>query len=138
MKNIDKKDNSTLDDKVMLRAVALRHLGAEPVIMETHGGIGDVWASVYQHVWQGVVFEKDSVKASKLARQRPTWAVYEADCVKALALGAGGYLTVNLLDVDPYGDPWPALTAFFGSVRPFAPRMVVVVNDGMRQPVAIG
>jgi hypothetical protein len=46
-------------------------------------------------------------------------------------------LTVNLLDIDPYGECWPALAAFFGSVRPFAPRMIVVVNDGLRQKLRV-
>lgn len=132
-------DNGTYQEKLMLRQTALRALGgATPVVMETHGGIGDLGATLYKDVVDGVVFEKESDRTLVLAHQRPSWAVYEGDCVNAIRLGAGAHLTVNLLDVDPYGDPWPAIQAFFGSTRPFAPRMVVVVNDGLRQKVRGG
>lgn len=132
-------DNSTFDQKIMLRQTAVRALnGVTPVVMETHGGIGDVFGTVYRDVVDGVVFEKDSSRTAVLAHQRPSWAVYEADCVPALQLGAGGHLCVNLLDVDPYGDPWPAIQAFMVSRRPFADSMVVVVNDGLRQKVRGG
>ncbi len=69
--------------------------------------------------------------------QRPTWAVYECDSTAALSEGVGAHLTITLLDVDPYGESWPTLKAFFKSQRPFADRMVVVVNDGLRQKLRI-
>jgi hypothetical protein len=131
-KKSQKHDNITLSAKVMLRQTALRLLGDDPVIVETHGGRGDIWSAVYRDFPTGAVFEKDPGKADILAMQRPTWAVYEADVEIALAAGAARHLTVDLLDVDPYGAAWPALKAFFGSTRPLAPRMVVVVNDGLR------
>lgn len=129
---ITKHDNITLSQKVMLRHTALRYLrDATPVICETHGGRGDVWSAVYTHVAEGVVFETDPDKSLLLAVQRPAWSVYEADVVMALTAGAGRHLTFNYLDVDPYGSSWETLEAFFSSPRPFAPRMVVVVNDGL-------
>lgn len=132
-KKSQKHDNLTRAAKVMLRQTALRLLHDEtPIILETHGGRGDIWSSVYHDVDDGVVFEKDPEKADYLAVQRPTWAVYEADVEIALGAGAGRSWTFNYLDVDPYGASWPALRAFFGSERPFAPRMVVVINDGLR------
>jgi hypothetical protein len=127
-----KLDNLTLSQKVMLRQTALAALGETPIICETHGGRGDVFASVYTHVEDGAVFETDPDKAVLLAAQRPTWSVYEADVEMALAAGAGRHLTFNYLDVDPYGSAWDTLDAYFGSTRPFAARMVVVVNDGLR------
>lgn len=133
-----KRDNVTLSQKVMLRQTALRLLGdEEPVILETHGGRGDVWSACYSHVAQGVVFDKDAYKVDILTHQRPTWAVYEADVEIALAGGAGRHLTFNFMDVDPYGACWPALDAYFGSRRTFAPRMVLALNDGLRY-AAIG
>ena len=125
-------DNITWQDKVALRLNALRLIDGEPVICETHGGQGDIYAAAYTHVRSGIVFEKDPSKATFLARQRPSWAVYEADCVRALGQGAGRHLTFNLLDLDPYDSCWEAMEAFFGSKRPFADRMVVAVNDGLR------
>lgn len=132
------QDNSTFSQKVMLRQTALAKLTDPAVILETHGGYGDVFSAVYSHVDQGVVFEKDHFRTVFLAHQRPSWAVYEADCVTALELGAGDHLVVNLLDIDPYGNAWPPIKAFFGSTRPRASRVVVVVNDGLRMKLRGG
>ena len=132
------KDNNTYPEKVMLRQTAVSLVDAPLVVMETHGDIGDIWATVYRDVAEGIVFEKRPDRTTLLAQQRETWAVYEGDSARALALGAGAHLTINLLDVDPYGDPWPTIQAFFGSERPFANEMVVVVNDGLRQMVRSG
>lgn len=130
---IVKYDNVTLSQKVMLRQTALAALGgATPVILETHGGRGDVWSALYTEVEEGVVFETDADKATALAAQRPAWSVYEADVEMALAVGAARHLTFNYLDVDPYGSAWETLEAYFTSKRPFASRLVVVVNDGLR------
>ena len=137
-----KKDNSTFPYKVALRTQALARLAAcgidAPVVMETHGGTGALFAACYPHLERGVVFEKDARKSARLGKQRPTWAVYEGDCVAALKAGVGGHLAVDLLDVDPYGEPWPVLDAFFTSPRPFAPVLAIAVNDGLRQSLGLG
>lgn len=132
------KDNSTFNQKAALRRAVLRDLDAEPVIMETHGGAGALYRACYSHVVQGVVFEKDPEKCDLLARQRPTWAVYEGAVEPALGIGAGAHLMVNVLDLDPYGEAWPTLKAFMESDRPRAPRLALVVNDGMRQKIRMG
>jgi hypothetical protein len=108
------------------------------VIMETNGGYGRLYLRCYRHMESGVVFEKQPDKAEALARQRPGWAVYETDCVRALRAGVGGHLAVNFLDLDPYGEPWPVLDAFLESERPRADKLVVVVNDGLRQKLKMG
>jgi len=131
------KDNSTLALKVSLRRLMLEHVEA-PVVMETHGGLGKVWEKCYQDISAGVVFEKDPEKSAKLGMQRPTWAVYEAECEEAIRAGAGSHLAVNVLDCDPYGEPWPVIEAFFQSERPRPDRLAVVVNDGLRQKVRLG
>jgi hypothetical protein len=136
------KDNSTFGHKVALRKKALEMLAAEgitrPVVMETHGGKGALFDACYSHLEQGVVFEKDAEKAAVLGKQRPTWAVYECECEPVLAGGAGGHLTIDLLDIDPYGEPWGVFDSFFQSVRPFVPVMAIAVNDGLRQGLAMG
>lgn len=108
-----------------------------PVILETHGGLGKLYSRCYSSIPDGVVFEKNSDKSSVLARQRPTWAVYEADCISAMAAGVGGHLPVNFVDFDPYGEPWPAMDAFFEGLKPTVPRLVLVVNDGLRQKLKL-
>ncbi len=127
-----KQDNSTAQQKIALRRQALRQLDSPPRVLEAYGGLGTLYRHCYQDIRQGVVFEQDRGKARTLAAQRPTWAVYQGDCVAAMRGGAGAHLSVNLLDLDPYGSPWPALDAFLQSARPLPEKLVVVVNDGLR------
>ena len=101
--------------------------------METHGGYGKIYDLCYSQIQQGVVFETDPKKSNYLATQRPTWAVYEADCAKAIAERVGGHLPINFLDLDPYGSPWEIVNAFFDSWQVFPGRLAVAVNDGLRQ-----
>jgi len=72
-----------------------------------------------------------------LCLQRPTWSVYQARAETALDQGAAAHLQINLVDVDPYGEPWPTLQAFFSSDRPRAPRIGIAVNDGLRQKLRL-
>ena len=132
-----KKDNSTLRKKVLLRRKALGYIKS-PIVLETHGGYGEVWSQCYTHLADGVVFDKDPERAAFLARQRPTWAVYEADSVYALAGGAASHQDINFVDIDSYGDPWPTIGAFLGSERPRPKKLCIVVNDGLRQNVRLG
>jgi hypothetical protein len=126
------KDNATIRLKVSLRQNLLQYI-VDPVIMETHGGYGSIFLRCYSKVKLGIVFEKDEKKTAELAKQRPTWSVYECECEHAILGGAGSHLPINLLDVDPYGQPWPVIDAFFASERDFQPRLGIVVNDGLRQ-----
>jgi len=134
-------DNSTFQQKVLIRQEMLKRMaaaGAAPVIMETHGGYGKLYAVCYADVQRGVVFEKDADKAGRLALQRPTWAVYQADCEQALSYGGGAHLCVTALDIDAYGSPFETLQAFMESDRPRADRLWLVVNDGLRQNARLG
>ena len=131
------RDNSTLALKISLRRNLLKEIES-PVVMETHGGNGVLWRRCYDSVPDGVVFEKDAKKADILGKQRPCWAVYEADCISAISDGVGGHLDINFVDFDPYGEPWPAIDAFFESERPRPDRLAVVVNDGLRGTLKIG
>ncbi|MFO8154416.1 MAG: hypothetical protein R6U87_00105, partial [Thiohalospira sp.] len=100
--------------------------------METHGGLGQIWSVCYRGLTDGIVIEKDPERARFLARQRPTWAVYQGAAEVVLAGGGGAHLCVTVLDVDPYGDPWPTIGPFFQSDRPFPETLAVAVNDGLR------
>lgn len=131
-----KKDNSTLAAKVSLRHRLLSLLSS-PVVLETHGGTGRIGLRCYGAVERGVVFEKDPAKAEHLAVQRPTWAVYEADCLTALAAGVGAHLPINLVDLDPYGEPWPVLDALFRGPYAWPDTLGIVVNDGLRQKLRL-
>lgn len=117
--------------KASLRQNLLREIDS-PVVLEAFGGYGSIFRLCYNHIESGIVFEKDPRKISHLAKQRPTWAVYQSDCVEAMREGVGSHLIVNFLDCDPYGDPWPAIDAFLFSQRPFPDRLAVAVTDGLR------
>lgn len=132
-----KKDNLTFRLKANLRKKALEYL-KKPIIMETHGGAGKLFDACYGGIDMGVVFEKNPKKAKLLGMQRPTWRVYEADCEMAIAVGVGDDLPVNLLDIDPYGNPWPVIEAFFDSERERPALLCVAVNDGLRGAVRLG
>jgi len=127
-----KKDNSTLPQKVALRKNLLLEV-QDPVVMETHGGFGEIFKYCYRSVKTGVVFEKNTQKTDVLAKQRPHWMVYETDFLLGLRSGCGRGLGVNFLDIDPYGDPFPALEAFFAGGYAVSPVLAVAVNDGLRQ-----
>lgn len=132
MSKSTQKDNSTYRLKAKLRRNALALIDA-PVVMETHGGYGAIYQECYTRLPDGIVFEKDAAKADALAKQRPTWAVYECDCEMAIRAGAGAHLPTNFFDLDPYGSPWPVLDAILSVDRNWPRRIAIVVNDGLRQ-----
>lgn len=132
-----KKDNSTGDRKIGLRINALMASGlADVPVLETHGGEGRIWRSCWSGL-PGVVFEKDPRKVDILTQQRPTWAVYQGDCIKALRAGVASWVPFGILDLDPYGSPWEVCEAFFLTERELAGRMLVTVNDGLKQKLQI-
>ena len=109
----ESKDNKTLVEKTHLRKQMLAKLDTEPCILETHGGTGELFLRCYADVREGAVFETDPKKAVTLLKQRPTWAVYESDCIWSLENGVASHLPINFIDFDPYGAAWEVIQAFF-------------------------
>ena len=132
-----KKDNSTILSKTSLRRKLRREI-EDPIVLETHGGYGELFNKVYADVPQGVVFETKPEKTDHLCEQRPTWAVYEVDCLKALQAGVGFHIPINFVDVDPYGDPWPVISAVLDNAQSLPDRWGLVVNDGLRRFLMLG
>ena len=126
------KDNQTFLEKSRLRKKLLRLAPQPPVILETHGGEGELYRACYTDVSEGVVFETDPAKAEVLVHQRPTWTVCQSDCVLGIASGVGDHLQINFIDADPYGAAWDVLEAFFASDRPFVEKMMLCVHDGLK------
>lgn len=112
-------------------------LVSDPVVLETHGGNGRIWYRCYGEIDRGIVFEKDGQKCEWLADQRPTWSVYEVECEMALRAGVGNHLPINLVDVDPYGEPWPVIDALFAGPYDWPDTLAIVVNDGLRQKLKL-
>ena len=139
-RKVDRQQHTTFAKKVNLRRRVLADLeahGAEPAILETHGGWGRLYEALYAGAAGGVVFERHRHRAEHLARQRPTWAVYETDCVPALAAGVGSHLAPNLIDLDPYGGPWEALGAALSGLADLGDPLWVVANDGILEKLRI-
>lgn len=125
------KLNSALSTKLAVRRAVLKQLPA-PIVMETHGGNGEVFKRLYSHYSFGVVMEKEKRRAAHLTRQRPGWAVYCVDSLKALQGGVLENIPFTLYDIDPFGDPWPHVDAILD--RPKHPgEFWFVVNDGLRK-----
>lgn len=119
--------------KVTLRRKLLREI-KDPVVFESCGGYGKMYELCFSHLQQGIVIEKDPKKTPYLARQRPTWRVYECDGIYALRMGVGTDLPVNYFDIDPYGDPWDYVRALFEGWGGSLPgTWGLVVQDGLRQ-----
>lgn len=133
----NKTDHSTLQKKILLRRYIISQI-ENPVILEAYGGTGRIYSNVYSQIKSGVVIEKNSERTELLARQRPTWSVWQGDSIAAIKSGVGSHLVFNLLDVDPWGDPWPAISAYISSPRELAPKFWIVVNDGLRKKTMLG
>lgn len=130
-------DNSTIVQKVRLRRRILSLYPAPPTVLETHGGYGRIFERTWYRARGGVVIEKDERKAEHLSQQRPTWAVYQGDCEAALAAGLAKETAFDIIDLDPYGQPFNVLAALAIPGRVFPDRWSLVVNDGLRQKVAL-
>lgn len=131
-----KKDNAGKNTKYAIREMLLAKF-PEPRILEAYGGKGELGKTLYAS-FTGVVFEKDEKKTPHLVEQRPHWAVYEGDCVKAIAAGIGFHHAPNFFDVDPYGSPWPAIRAIFSNADILPDVIGIVVNDGLRRAAMLG
>lgn len=132
------KDNSTFLLKSALRRKALKACRPGSAVLETHGGVGRLYEELYADGRSGMVIEKKEEKAEILSGQRPHWRVYQGDCIRALADGAGSDIEFGLIDVDPYGSPFPVLEAIFNHPRKLADDLQIVVNDGLRQKIKLG
>lgn len=121
-----------------MRISLRKRLGAEPVILETRGGAGEIFRRVYADVGRGAVLDGDVGHCEALARDRPSWAVYETKQPEA-AIGEGlaRELPITLLDVDAIGEPWPVLEAFFSSERVRLHELAIAVSDGLRQKIRL-
>lgn len=126
-------DNSTIQGKIALR----RHVVGSRrglVVFESYAGHGEIFNRVWHgHASAGVAIEKDTQKAERIARQRPTWRVYRGESISCIEAGIAADMAIDVLDVDAWGDPWGAVSAFFARPRAFRQSMAVVITDGLAQ-----
>ena len=132
---MSKKDNTTLSQKVRLRKCAMAEI-QDPVVLETHGGKGEVWKYCYSRLPRGHSIDTDGDKVDARARSAPHWCVYQGHSLHLLRNGIVAAVGANFIDIDPYGDPWEFIGALFEAELPKV--VAVVVNDGLRTKLKIG
>lgn len=94
MRPIEKKDNSYLADKIMLRA---KYLPEKPVVLDCYGGMGKVWHGV------------ESVIGKKIERlgvdKRPDLSDFHIHADNIDFLNSVDLSAFNVVDLDAYGIP---------------------------------
>jgi hypothetical protein len=129
-----KKDNSTLYFKASLRNKLIKNIKDPLVVIDVFAGAGKIYDLCYKNSLTGVAFERNPEKVEKLVEQREKWLVYECDSILGINAACGSIFKFNFIDVDPYGDPWPALHAIFSQKKyAFCDTIGIAVMDGLRQ-----
>jgi hypothetical protein len=123
------KDNGSGIAKQRLRAEMCRDLPADAQILEMFSGEGYLYRSIW-HRWRGVTIDLDIDKARQAAKERPRWACYRADSLRAVRGGLAAEIPFAIVDIDAYGAPWKFLRAWMLSERVRAPRTLLFLTDG--------
>ncbi len=79
------------------------------------------------------MIERDELKADALARQRPTWRVYQGNGLPALSAGLASDLAFDIVDLDPHGSSLAYLEVLGNGGRLWPDRWQLVVKAGKRQ-----
>lgn len=108
-----KTDNRSLKNKIALRRWLLGEMGITEVrVLDACAGAGQIWGAMREHVTL-----RQWIRTDLQPRQAGTLKMTALQAVGALDLAQ-----FNVIDIDPYGEPWDAYLALL-------PRL--------RQPVAI-
>jgi hypothetical protein len=124
-----KVDNGQTGLKLAVRSAAIEAARPENVV-ETHAGLGFLRSRMYSG-FGGAVCEKDRAKAERLAAKFRNLTVVYGDSLAYLKVPDFGFVA-SLVDIDPYGDPWPHVRACM-SCKALPGRFVLAVTDGLVQ-----
>ena len=116
MPQIVQQYNTHLRAKISLRREAMDWLAPEPInLIETHGGEGYLYRAAYA----GRVATATAIEKNPRCAGAGRVMIYDR-CERALRhLDLSPY---NLIDVDPYGDPWFVLYLIARRLRLLPPR----------------
>lgn len=109
----DKKtDNASLPSKIAIRRWLLSRMGFEEVwVLDTCTGLGKIWSAMEEHVTI-----RQWTRCDVKPRRAGTLAMSAAEAVQAFPLAV-----YNVIDIDPYGEPWEAFHLALGRLtRPTA------------------
>mgnify|MGYP001574765918 CR=1 FL=1 len=97
-----KVDNTSLASKIAIRRWLLSRIGIQEVyVLDTCAGLGKVWEAMEKHV---VV--RQWTRCDQPPRRTGTLALSAVDAIVRFPLE-----TYNVIDIDPYGEPWEAYRA---------------------------
>lgn len=130
-KGSSQKHSSALGAKQAQRLEVAHGLPSTARVLEMFAGEGGLYRGVWAR-FTGICVDKVAAKVAQAARQRPRWGCYEGDAVRFLACGMAPE-PWDVVDLDAYGEPWPALRAWATSTRAFAPVTHLFCTDGYRR-----
>lgn len=133
-----KIDNGNPDIKADMRRAFTAGLSSDARILECFGGFGVMYDLVWSRFRNGVMFDKKEAAVQHAAERRPSWACYCGDAVRLLGSSLHEGTAFDVVDLDCYGSPWPALRALLFSDRVFAPTTTVFLTDGYMSRAAVG
>ena len=105
-------DNQSLGSKVAIRRWLLERMGVtEAYVLDVYAGAGLVWTAMEDHVTI-----RQWTRCDVKPRKEGTLAIDAVTALRRFDLS-----TYNVIDIDPYGDPWEAYAAVLPRlVRPTA------------------
>lgn len=122
-------DNSAWALKQAIRQRVADGLADGSEVLEAFAGEGKMYRSVWRR-FRGACIDLDAKKAEAAACERPDWAVYMGDSIKALRGGWMAHRRFDVVDLDAYGEPWTAFGAWCDSSRARADVTSIVLTDG--------
>jgi len=122
-------DNGAGIAKQRLRAQECHGLGPDARILEMFTGEGYLYRSLW-HRWRGLTIDMDEAKVRAAAKERPSWACYKADSLRAVRGGIASSVPFDVVDMDAYGAPWKFLRAWMLSERERAEVTTIFLTDG--------
>lgn len=115
-----KTDNASLPTKVMLRRWLLREMGITRVrVLDACAGAGEVWTAMAAHVEVERWIQCD-IKPRRLGQLRMT----ALETMLRMPLDP-----FNVIDIDPYGEPWEAYHAAIQRIR--TPMAIFLTRGGL-------
>jgi hypothetical protein len=103
-----KTDNASLYSKLAIRRWLLSEMGLDTVsVLDACAGAGRIWTAMRKHV----TIER-WVRCDIKPRQPGTLRLSAVDAMNGMALDR-----FNVIDIDPYGEPWEAYMAALKRLR---------------------
>lgn len=105
---VKKLDNASIPSKVAIRRWLLERMQiSDAYVLDTCAGAGHVWDAMRAHVRV-----RQWTRCDIRPRRGGTLGLAAADAVRALPLD-----TYNVIDIDPYGEPWDPFLAVLERLR---------------------